>query len=230
MPGRLLAALRERPGLIVSLPVNSPALARAAAEAGADALKVHINVRHEASGTAFGSLAEERDSLTRILAVGLPTGIVPGAAGALPSPADMHELEAMGVDFFDLYDHDMPLWLARWQGMTRAVAISQATPLEAAADLAALGFEMVEAAIIPCQGYGQPLSVADLAAYRRVRRATRLPIIVPTQRAIQPDDLPALLAIGMDAIMIGAIVTGQEPGSLGRATERFAAEIQGRGC
>jgi hypothetical protein len=223
MAGRLLAALRERPRLIVSLPVNSPALARAAAEAGAEALKVHINVRHEASGTAFGPLAEERGNLTRILAVGLPTGIVPGAAGTLPSPDDMHELEAMGVDFFDLYDHDMPLWLARWQGMTRAVAISQATPLEAVADFAAMGFEMLEAAIIPHEGYGQPLSVADVMAYRRMRQTTKLPIIVPTQRAIQPDELPALLAIGINAIMIGAMVTGKEAGSLGRATERFAA-------
>jgi hypothetical protein len=221
--GRFLAALRERPRLIVSLPGNSAALARAAAEAGADALKVHINVRHEASGTVFGSLAEERESLERILAVGLPTGIVPGAAGSLPSREDMRELEAMGVDFFDLYDYDMPLWVARWQGMTRAVAISQATPIEVVADFAAMGFEMVEAAIIPHEGYGQPLSVADVMAYRRVRRATKLPIIVPTQRAIQPDDVPALLAIGINAIMIGAIVTGKEPESLERATERFAA-------
>lgn len=227
MAGRFLAALRERPRLIVSLPANSAALARAAAEAGAEALKVHINVRHEASGTAFGSLAEERGNLERILAVGLPTGIVPGAAGSLPSREDMYELEAMGVDFFDLYDHDMPLWLARWQGMTRAVAISQATPIEAICDFASVGFEMVEAAIIAHEGYGQPVSVADVMAYRRVRQATKLPIIVPTQRAILPDDVPALLGIGINAIMIGAIVTGKEPESLGRATERFAAMMWG---
>jgi hypothetical protein len=118
MAGRLLAALRERPRLIVSLPQNSPEMARAAAEAGADALKVHTNVKHEASGTVFGSLAEERDNLQRILALGLPTGIVPGVASSLPSREDMAELEAMGLDFFDLYDHDMPLWIARWQGRT----------------------------------------------------------------------------------------------------------------
>lgn len=223
MGGRFLASLRDRARLIVSLPANSAALAQAAVEAGADALKVHINVRHEASGTVFGSLAEERENLEAIVAAGLPTGIVPGAGGSLPSPEEMRELEAMGVDFFDLYDHDMPLWLARWQGkMTRAIAVSEATPLPVVADLAPLGFEMVEAAIIPHEGYGQRMSVADLMAYRRVREATKLPIIVPTQRAIQPDDVPALLAAGVNAIMIGAIVTGKEPESLGRATERFA--------
>jgi putative N-acetylmannosamine-6-phosphate epimerase len=225
MAGRLLAALRERPRLIVSLPQNSPEMARAAAEAGADALKVHTNVKHEASGTVFGSLAEERDNLQRILALGLPTGIVPGVASSLPSREDMAELEAMGLDFFDLYDHDMPLWISRWQGMTRTVAMSPATPLDAVAGFENLGFEMIEAAIIPHEGYGQPLSVADLVSYRRLRGETKLPIILPTQRAIQPDDVPALIGLGINAIMIGAIVTGREPASLREATAQFAAML-----
>jgi hypothetical protein len=225
MPGRLLTLLRDRTRLIVSLPANAPALAQAAAEAGADALKVHINVRHEASGTVFGSLAEEEEKLEGILALGLPTGIVPGVAASLPSPDDMHQLEAMGVDFFDLYDHDMPLWLARWQGMTRGIAASHTTPAESIAEFDGMGFELLEAAIIPHDGYGQPLTAADLAVYRRVRRATKLPMIVPTQRAIQPEDVPMLAGLGVNAIMIGAIVTGREPASVARATDRFAAAL-----
>ncbi|MFB3882626.1 MAG: hypothetical protein ACE149_15270 [Armatimonadota bacterium] len=225
MTGRLLGLLRDRTRLIVSLPANSLALARAAADGGADALKVHINVRHEASGTVFGSLAEERDNLEAILALGLPTGIVPGVAASLPSSHDMRELDEMGVDFFDLYDHDMPLWLARWQGMTRGIAASHATPAESIAEFDALGFELLEAAIIPHEGYGQPLTAADLALYQRLRRATKLPMVVPTQRAIQPDEAPMLAGLGINAIMIGAIVTGREPASLATATNRFAAAL-----
>jgi len=131
----------------------------------------------------------------------------------------------MGVDFFDLYDHDMPLWMARWQGMTRTVAMSPATPLDAVPGFEALGFEMIEAAVIPHGGYGHPLTVADLAAYRCIRRETKLPIILPTQRAIQPDDVPALVDFGINAIMIGAIVTGRESATLAIATERFAAML-----
>jgi hypothetical protein len=33
-----------------------PKLARAAVDGGADLLRVHVNVRHQASGTVFGSL------------------------------------------------------------------------------------------------------------------------------------------------------------------------------
>ncbi len=225
MGGKLLALLSERPRLLVSLPQNSPELARAAADGGADALKVHINVRHEASGTKFGSLAEERGNLEAILAVNLPTGIVPGTAECLPSRDDMRQLATMGVDFFDLYVHDMPAWMSRLEGMTRTAAIGPDTPLETVPFLSHLGFQILEAAVIPHEGYGKPLSVADLMLYRQIRAATDLPIIVPTQRAITPEDVPALLDTGINALMIGVIVTGREAESVREATERYKAVL-----
>jgi len=226
--GRILSLLAERPRLIVSLPANSPELARAAADGGAEALKVHIRVRHDASGTQFGSLAEERANLERILALGLPTGIVPGAGDHLPTLQEMQELAAMGLDFFDLYVHDTPAWLVGFAGMTRAVAISEVAQCDQLRDLEALGFELIEAAVVPHEGYGKPLSVADLVAYRQVRGATQLPIIVPTQRAIRPEEAPILLReTGVNALMIGAIVTGRKPTSLRAATEQFAAAMRG---
>jgi len=225
--GKLLALLSEGPRLIVSLPQNSPELACAAADGGADALKVHINVRHEASGTKFGSLAEERENLEAILAIGLPTGIVPGTAECLPSRDDMRQLAAMGVDFFDLYVHDMPAWMSCLESMTRTAAIGPDTPLAAIPFLGKFGFELIEAAVIPHEGYGQPLSVADLMTYRRIREATELPIIVPTQRAMTPEDATVLVEkCGIQAVMIGVIVTGREAESVRAATAEFAAALE----
>jgi len=225
MAGRSLALIRERPRLIVSLPQNDPELARAAMDGGADALKVHLNVTHDASGTRFGTLDEERNRLEDIIAIGLPVGIVPGVADSLPSRSDMDELARMGIDFFDLYDHDMPAWMTNFDAMTRTIAASDRTPLSAVAQVERLGFEMLEGAIIPHDGYGLPLSVADLMNYQQLRAATNLPIIVPTQRAIVPNDLPSLLQIGIDALMIGAIVTGRTPDSLRKTTSDFAEAI-----
>lgn len=225
MAGRLLALLRAQPRLLVSLPQNARELAQAAADGGADALKVHINVHHDASGTHFGSLAEEHANLASILEVGLPTGIVPGVAASLPSPEDMAELARMGLDFFDLYDHDMPSWMMVIEDLTRTVAASSSTSLESVRQFESMGFEMVEGAIVPHEGYGQMLSAADLAAYRRLREMTALPIIIPSQRALHPEDVPALLATGVNAVMIGAIVTGREPQQLRAATQEFAAAL-----
>ena len=228
MPGRLLSLLANGPRLIVSLPDNSPELAQAAAHGGADALKVHIHVHHDASGTQFGDLAAERDNLVQILSLGLPTGIVPGASGRTASRQEIDELAAMGMDFFDLYARDMPPWMMTFDGMTRAVAIDARTSLETVGEFERMGFHMVEAAIVPHDQYGAPLSVADLVAYRQVRRATKLPIIVPTQRAIRPGEAPILVRdAGIDAVMIGAIVTGREPASLRAATQEFAAALSG---
>jgi len=224
--GRLLALLAERPALIVSLPANSPELAQAAADGGADALKVHLNVRHEASGTRFGALSEERANLEAIIGLGLPTGVVPGAGDQLPSPEEIDAVAAMGMDFFDLYAHDMPAWLVGFSGMTRAIALDHSWDAGSLRQYAALGFELIEAAVVPHEGYGRPLSVADLASYRRLRESTDLPLIVPTQRAIRPEEAPMLVGpIGINAIMIGVIVTGREPRSLRAATARFAAAL-----
>jgi hypothetical protein len=141
----------------------------------------------------------------------------------------MAELAEMGMDFFDLYVHDMPVWMTRLEGMTRTAAIGHDTPLEAIPGLGKLGFEMLEAAVIPHEGYGAPLSVSDLVGYERIRSATSLPIIVPTQRAIEPGDVPALIGMGLNAIMIGAIVTGREPDGVRAATEQFASALAAGG-
>ncbi len=226
MAGRLLSLLAEGPRLIASLPRNSAELARAAAEGGAEALKVHLRVTHTASGTRFGSLEEERADLEAILAVGLPTGVVPGTAESLPTGEEMRELARMGLDFFDLFARDMPAWMMSRQGMTCAAAIDAGTGMDFVGELEGLGIEMIEAAVVPAEGYGRAVCAADLVKYRLIRRATQLPIIVPTERAIAPEDLPVLIGdIGLNAVMIGAVVTGREATSLEAATGRFARAV-----
>jgi hypothetical protein len=226
--GRLLSLLTKRPALIASLPTNSPGLARAAADGGADALKVHLRVHHEASGTRFGDLATERRNLEAILATGLPTGVVPGAGECLPTPGEMYELAAMGLDFFDLYAHNMPAWLVGFEGLTRAIAVDHSWQPDDLAQYAGLGFELLEAAVVPHEGYGRSLSAADLAAYRRIRQATAMPIIVPTQRAIRPEEVALLTrTIGVNAIMVGVIVAGREPEGFRAATRLFAQALAG---
>ena len=226
MAGRLLSLLAEGPRLIVSLPENSPELARAAVEGGADALKVHLHITHQASGTRFGGLAEERQNLEEILSLGLPTGVVPGAGDSLASYEEMCELVKMGMDFCDLFARDMPGWMVCFSALTRAAAVDRGTDPRELLEYEALGIEMIEAAVVPREGYGQPLRLDDVVAYRRLRRATKLPIIVPTERAIRPEDVPLLVhQAGVNAVMIGAIVTGRDPVSLGAATKRFACAL-----
>lgn len=225
---RLLDLLKQRPALLVSLPLNDAALAKAAEAAGADALKVHINVHHDASGTHFGSFAAERPSLEAILgAVQIPVGLMVGAE-TVATREEIEHAGQLGFDFLDAFAHHMAAWMLAAAGMAKMAAIDASYDAEVIGALAGAGADMVEAAIIPHEGYGGPLTVADLAAYGRVRMATGLPIVVPTQRRIAPDDLPALIhKVGVQAVMIGAVVTGNDARGIGHATKAFRRAMGG---
>jgi len=217
--------LVDGPTLIVSLPDNSADLARAAEAGGAQALKTHLNVHHDASGTHFGSLDEERPRLEAIQrAVKLPIGVVPGVS----APLRRDEIEAladMGFDFVDTFAHRFPSWLLDMERMTRVMAIDSTYSVEAAAGLARVGMEILEAAVIPHSEYGQPLTAADLALYARLARAVTTPIILPSQRRLEPHDVARIIEIGINGIMIGAIVTGLKPDTLEGATRAFRSAL-----
>ncbi|MBQ4451616.1 MAG: hypothetical protein II912_04510 [Clostridia bacterium] len=211
--------------LIMSLPLNRPELCRAAFAAGADAVKVHMNVVHHASGTHFGSLREERPAFEEMLSSAPgPMGIVLG--GSLPNAEkDAREVLSLPFAFHSLYAHHVPAWF-----------LFNGTPLQAACDCtyapweirrmrAALGAELVEASIVPPDEYGQPLSMRDLIRYRTVAEETDVPVVVPTQRAIRCEDVKNLMAAGVKGLMIGAVVTGREESTIVRAVESFRKAI-----
>lgn len=223
-----------RPRLLVSLPANDPQLARAAADNGAEGLKVHLNIRHAAAGVAFGSLVEEAPALEKIVACGLPVGVVPGDASAMITPADVSLLAELGLDFIDVYLSAFPVWLAaQGRGQLGLMAAVGQADMQLPLRLEGLAHcpvvQMVEASIIPHEGYGGPLSMADLSDYTAL--AGRLsesgkPVIVPTQRHIRPDEVGLLAATGVRGLLIGAIVTGSEPAGIAAATRAYREALE----
>lgn len=218
--------LRGGPTLIMSLPANDPVLARAAMNGGADVLKIHIRVHHAASGTRFGTLADERDHIEQILELFPgPVGIVAGAESPA-TPQEMLELAEMGIDFFDLYLSQMPAWMWTVQGMARAVALEPGYTVHQAIALENLGVDVIEAAIIPHDGYGKPLTVSDMVLYRDLHDTIDVPIIVPTQRAILSEEAPLITGeCGINGLMIGAIVTGKTAPEIEKAVRQFKQAI-----
>jgi hypothetical protein len=214
--------LERRGTLLVSLPRNDVDIARAAASAGADALKVHVNVHHRASGTRFGSLDEEQDALDSILGLGLPVGLVPGE-DAMVTPAELPRLRPFA--FLDAYVHRLPLFLFD-AGVPVIPAVPHDFPPDRFPSLRALPGEWLEAALVHPDGYGRDPVAADLAAYGLLGTATARRLIVPTQRRVRPDDLGRYFAISeVWAIMIGAVVTGRTTRSIGEATGAFRRAV-----
>lgn len=222
--------------LVVSLPANEVELARAAAEAGADAIKVHMNVRHDASGTAFGTFTEEHARVREIIAaVKCPVGLMPGAdPKTLPTAEELVSLHKSGLDFLDIYSHHMPLWflelphrlilaLHSFDGFVEGPYYQ--THFVWPPDAMRNRFAMCEASIIPHSEYGSPFTFADLRRLRILQEYVDVPLLVPTQKAITPYDAQWLKRSGTGGLMIGAIVTGSSAMSIANATAAYRKAI-----
>jgi len=206
--------IREsRFSLIASLPSNDLKLARAALEGGAHAIKVHCNVWHRASGHTFGSYEENRLFLRELIRFcgDVPVGLVPGAGEAFIKEADLKELEQMGLAFLSAYSHHLPCFAMDSEKLACAVAIDSGyteTMLDAIRDS---DIPVLECSIIPGTDYGTDLTCGDVIRYGSIVRRTGKPCIVPTQKRIRPEDIPYLHRAGCKALMIGAVVFGQNP-------------------
>lgn len=76
--------------------------------------------------------------------------------------------------------------------------------------------------MVPPEGYRRPATLTDLAGLAAVARRSRRRLIVPTQRAVRPEEVGWSFEVeGGWALMIGAAVTGLDEHGVARATEVF---------
>ena len=224
---RLLNSLKtNKMTIIVALPLNSVEMATAAEANGAQAIKTHLNMTHRASRVNFGSLEDERQVLAEILAsVAIPVGIVPGASLDV-GPELIAELAEMGFDYFDIFAHFMRPELLKVPGISRMAAVDSSMDFQLIAELASSEIEMMEGAIIAPEGYGAELSAVDLARYRILRKHVSIPLIIPSQRTIKPQDIPSLYEIGVEAVLVGVLSTGKDAGQLSRQVAAFREAVE----
>ncbi len=210
--------------ILVSLPRNDVGLACAAFDQGVHGIKVHTNVLHRASGNRFGSWDEERPVIEKILSFAKgPVGILPGGETTM-TPREMEEAASIGIDFFDIYDFHMPCWMLDLP-MGRMVAAGSQYSLRDIRALDHLGMDYLEASIVSGDCYRQPLVVKDLEAYSMVCAATNRPVLVPSQKALQPSDLPMLSRIGVRGVILGTIAIGDTMQDFSRRLPAFMKAV-----
>lgn len=220
----LNARSRQRPMvLIASLPHNDPALAQAALDGGADVVKVHLNVHHHASGTVFGSLAQERPAIEKILRIfeGKPAGVVPGGSAQIDRET-LAALPDLGVCFLSLYlSHAVAGWLPPADQVERMLALSVEDGPDILEGMSHLPAQVCELSIMHPDSYGQPFTWHDLSRYASIAQRTHLPLVAPTQHKILPEAVADIQAAGVSAVMIGAIVAGHTPQEWLKTTSAF---------
>jgi len=214
-------------GLIVSIPENSAEMARAAFEAGADAIKVHANVEHKASGNIFPSVEEQRELFTEIIKIadGRPVGLVPGDDAEKITGEEIKIAEELGFEFLSVYAHHAPIDILKESNLTTVIAFNDDYDLDQLINLESLDIDAVEASLVSKDQYFKPLTYDNLLNYNKLRNNTELPIVVPTQKKIKPSEIKYIKEIGIDFIMIGAVVTGKSVEGVKKTTSEFKKEI-----
>jgi hypothetical protein len=211
--------------LVVSLPENKISLAEAAIRGGAQAIKVHVNVWHRASGHTFGTFAANRDFLAELaqIAGDIPVGLVPGADEAFVTEEERNEMEKIGIDFFSSYASHLPTYMMDSARLSRMAAIDSTYTQNTLDGINRYPPDVLECSIQSGEAYGRDLSYADIIRYADIAAKVSVPTLIPTQKKIVPADVGRLFAGGCKAIMIGAVVMGKEPTAA--AVEQAAAEF-----
>ncbi|UYN99606.1 MAG: hypothetical protein KIT02_17150 [Devosia sp.] len=208
----------------VSLARHDLDLAKAALDGGAFALKTHLNAYHRATGTTFGTFAQERPFFEELAGLGCPLLVMAGQE-TVPTASEMNALADLGFEGFNVYiDHMQPhLLQSRLRPMP---ALSSTSMPETLAGIAALPGCIIEASIMPFERYRTAMTETDLARYTEVVKAVDVPVIVPSQLALTPADSIALRAAGVAAPLLGAIVTGDTPQSMFSAVSQFTRRLE----
>lgn len=201
--------------VLVSLGRHDLDLAKAAVDAGVFGLKFHLNAFHRASGTTFGSFAEERPFIEQLAKLGKPMLVMSGQ-DIQPSLDELNALADYGVEGWNIYlKHVQPhLYQSRLKPILALDSASGQADIDA---IRAVPGAMVEASIGRFAEYGQPLNDDDLFRFADIVRTSGRPVIAPSQKKFTPADIPRLRAAGIGAVLLGAVVTGLDPESLIRS-------------
>ena len=216
--------------LVVSLPDNRIDFAKAALDGGAQAIKLHLNLLHRASGNSFGNLEKNKEFLKELidLAGEIPVGVVPGAQDAFITEEELLILEEMGIGFFSSYIHHLPPFMMDTRSLTKMVAIDNSYNESLLKAIKSSPIDVLEGSIIPGEEYGNLLSYSDLLRYAHLVSNTDKPLLIPSQKKIKPREVKYLYEQGCKAVMIGAVVTGgDDADKLKAATADFREAIEG---
>jgi hypothetical protein len=205
--------------ILVSLPRNDIELARAALDAGADGIKVHLNAHHHASGTNFGDFASERKFLETLAR--LPTSkLIMIGQEKLPSDEELLALSQMGFEGFNLYlKHAEPRLFA--SPLRPILALEHGYQLENIHQITAHPNAWIEASIVNSRDYGTHLTADDLSHYLDISAHSKRPVIIPTQKKVALSDLSKLKEAGASALLIGVIVMGSTTDTVAKTITSF---------
>ncbi len=211
---------------------NDPELIKAFIDAGCDAIKLHFNMIHPASGERVGSLKDELSKMVHVLHEakerGISVGMVPfehWREEYMQQLDDIAKGKGFYFDFVDIFiDECPPEVLTLPQEKVLAFRDSQVPVSKFWQNLPELKVVALELAIIPKSLYGHRLLLKEILERYSTIMSTLppdIPLLFPTQLYITPSYLELLAAMGFRGIVIGTVVTSTEPRKAYRTVQEF---------
>ncbi len=208
--------------IIASLPENRMDLAQAAIDAGVDGLKFHINVSHRASGNEFKDIDHYTDMFKEVREkFSGPIGIVLGDDIDKVLSAETDYLSDLGFNYYSLYAKHIGSKTLLQNDLEHTVAIDDEFSFEQLKAIDSFNIQAIELSIVKKENYGEALNFEDLIVYKNHRNNTELPLIVPSQKKLVPEDLIMLQDIGINAVMLGAVTIGTTVESIFETISQF---------
>ncbi|MGQ9780701.1 MAG: hypothetical protein ACUVQ8_00385 [Nitrososphaeria archaeon] len=206
---RTVELLKNKFILISSLHTNSLELAVASEESGADAIELHLNIEDAASAVRFGGIDLEENAVREVIgSVKAPVGVWIGDM-PIVSKEEWEKIVGTGVDYVKMLAHHMPSYVYNDDRIKKIVSVGSGYVLEQVEILSQDGrVSAIEASIMTPQVFRLPLTLFDISNYTLITRRSSKPVIVPSQKFIEPADLAILKRIGIEGIVTNSIVTG----------------------
>lgn len=221
--------IRKRKFLIIGSPAtNDYEVVKAFIDGGIDIVKLHLNMVHPVSKKKIGSFDEQKDKILSLVNEypNILWGLVAG--NILTNPKDFEEIDFLELsayfDFIDLFYSSYTLHYLSMK-IDKMVAIDR---LLSESELRFLGkykFFSIEAAIVPKNFYGLPLTLEDIINYRTLIELTDIPVFIPTQKLIKPSDIDFLYSIGAKGIVLGQVATSFNIETIKKTVNTFMKKI-----
>lgn len=216
---------QKKLSIIVSLPENRVDLAKAALDAGADALKFHINVNHRASGNEFKDVDYYMETFREIRELyDGPLGLVLSDDVNKVNQLDLRQIKDIGFTYFSLYSKDITSKLLLQNELEKTVAVDDLFHPNEVKAIENFDMKAVELSVVNKEDYGKPLNFEDITLYMNYRKRTDLPIIIPSQKKLVPEDLDIFHQIGIQSVMLGAVTIGTTEESIYESVTTFAKQ------
>ena len=225
---KLSYKLKKNKFSIILSPFNSdPKLLDILIKSNINIIKFHINITHPVNNYKFKSWEEEKENITNILLENpnITVGLVPGHIKEEIEEINHIELNSY-VDFIDIFiDSFTTYYLTIPKNIEKVVAINRILNKEELEILDFLKISAIEASIIDKSQYGLKLTLEDILNYSKLANNSPIPILIPTQKLIEPKDIKILYEIGAKGIVLGGISLTTDYENLQKKLYEFINEI-----